>query len=582
MSFKIFIDFILCFLLIEKKLLSRKLQYLVFILKETNYINYFKYLFINKTINPINSKYFNLYIKKNKNIWINNKKLIKKNKIIVENFINHPGYTLSNAITAKYLSRIYNSEIIGIIRKGDLKARVLFNSFNFKKIIELDNPNFFLRIKCLILALKLIPNSKNITEFCRIKLKKVEIGLSTYDSFIRYTKSPTLTKVNRELIVMLSQAISNYILIDKTISSLKDVKISVQSETVFNPSNIYFQICLLKKINVFARCGENEISLRKYTDWSQRHQYRYNISNKFFRLIEENLDKKKLKLIKDMYMKKSKNLKYGYDTKIPLVKYSNLKFINKKQILKKFNWDSKKNIIVFFLNVLIDRNFHNGPRINFKDNFSWTEFVLRNIQKIKNVNWIIKKHPIDKLYSSNLNFDNEIYDICKKNNHIKLFPKNFTNSSLLTIADKIITSHGTAGIEYPAYGIESIFVENSLYSNMKFVKMIKNKKELIKKLNNLDKKQKIKSYIKKKSLIFLFIQDFMIKIKCSLIPIYLISRKVSSEDFWLDSLKRLNIKNINNDKLSKMLKIQIENNMRHTCDFDKLKFIPKKLNDYSN
>ena len=117
---------------------------------------------------------------------------------------------------------------------------------------------------------------------------------------------------------------------------------------------------------------------------------------------------------------------------------------------------------------------------------------------------------------------------------------------------------------------------------MKFVKMIKNKKELIKKLNNLEKKHKIKSYIEKKSLIFLFIQDFMIKIKCSLIPIYLISRKVSFEDFWLDSLKRLNIKNINNDKLFKMLKIQIENNMRHTCDFDKIKFIPKKLNDYSN
>ena len=103
MNFKIFTDFILCFFLIEKKFFSQKLQYLVFILKETNFINYFKYLFFNKTINPINSKYFNLYIKKNKNIWTSNKKL-KKNTIIVENFINHPGYTLSNAITAKYLS----------------------------------------------------------------------------------------------------------------------------------------------------------------------------------------------------------------------------------------------------------------------------------------------------------------------------------------------------------------------------------------------------------------------------------------------------------------------------------------------
>jgi len=581
MNFKILIDFILCFFILEKKSFSPKLHYLISIFKETNLIKYLKYLLINKSINPINSKYFNLYIKKNKNIWKDNKKL-KKNTIIVENFINHPGYTLSNAIAAKYLSRIYDSEIVGIIRKGDLKAKALFDSFKFKKTIELNNPNFFLRIKCLVLALKLLPNSRNINEFCKIKFNKVEIGLSTYDSYIRYTKTPTLIKVNRELITMLSQAISSHILINDTISNLKNVKISVQSETVFNPSNIYFQICLLKKIDVFARCGENEISLRRYTDWSQRHQYRYNISNKFFNLIQSNLSKTKLKSIKNVYIKKSKNLKYGFDTKIPLVKYLNLRFVNKEQILNKFSWDSKKNIIVFFLNVLIDRNFHNGPRINFKDNFSWTEFMLRSIPKIKNVNWLIKTHPIEKLYSSTLDFENEIKTLCKKNKHIKLFPKKFTNSSLLRIADKIITSHGTAGIEYPAYGIESIFVEKSLYSNMKFVKMIQNRKKLEEKLNNLDKKQKIKPHIKNKSLIFLFIQDFMIKVNCSLIPIYLISRKISHENFWQDSLRKLNKKNIQDDRFFKMLKVQIANNMRHTCDFDKLNITKKKLNDYSN
>ena len=581
MNFKVLIDFILCFFILEKKSFSPKLQYLISIFKETNLIKYLKYLFINKSINPINSKYFNLYIKKNKNIWKDNKKL-KKNTIIVENFINHPGYTLSNAIAAKYLSRIYDSEIVGIIRKGDLKAKALFDSFKFKKTIELNNPNFFLRIKCLVLALKLVPNSRNINDFCKIKFNKVEIGLSTYDSYIRYTKTPTLIRVNRELITMLSQAISSHILINDTISNLKNVKISVQSETVFNPSNIYFQICLLKKIDVFARCGENEISLRRYTDWSQRHQYRYNISNKFFNLIQSNLSKTKLESIKNVYIKKSKNLKYGFDTKIPLVKYLNLRFVNKKQILNKFSWDSKKNIIVFFLNVLIDRNFHNGPRINFKDNFSWTEFMLRSIPNIKNVNWLIKTHPIEKLYSSALDFENEIKKICKKNKHIKLFPKKFANSSLLRIADKIITSHGTAGIEYPAYGIESIFVEKSLYSNMKFVKMIQNRQKLKEKLNNLDKKQKIKPNIKNKSLIFLFIQDFMIKVNCSLIPIYLISRKISQENFWLDSLRKLNKKNIKDDRFFKMLKVQIANNMRHTCDFDKLNITKKKLNDYSN
>ena len=281
MNFKLFFNFICCIFLLEKKIISQKVQYLSFIFKETNFFLYLKYLLINKDINPIFSKSFDLYLKKNKKIWPN-KKYKKKDNIIVENFINHPGYTLSNAISAKYLSQIYNLNVIAIIRKGDLKAKALFNSYNFKKVIEINNPNFFFRLKCLVLAFKIIPKSMGINEFCNLKFKRVEIGLSTYDSYIRYTRIPSLEKINSELIVMLSQAISSYFLIDKTISEIKNIKYSVQSETVFNPSNIYFQICLLKKIDIFARCGENEISLRRYTDWSQRHQYRYNISNKFF------------------------------------------------------------------------------------------------------------------------------------------------------------------------------------------------------------------------------------------------------------------------------------------------------------
>jgi len=579
--FRLFLDFICCIFILEKKNISQKIQYIFFVLKETNIFLYFKYLIFNKKINPIKSKSFNLYLKKNKKIWTK-EKFKKNNNIIVENFINHPGYTLSNAIAAKYLSQIYNSDVISIIRKGDLKARALFNSYNFKKIIEINNPNFFFRIKCLILAFKIIPKSKSINEFCNLKFKKVEIGLSTYDSYIRFTRIPTLVKINNELIVMLSQAISSYFFINKTISGLSNVKYSIQSETVFNPSNIYFQICLLKKIDIFARCGENEISLRRYTDWSQRHQYRYNISNKLFNFIENNLTNNKRKFIEKFYLKKSKNIKYGFDTKIPLVKFSNLKLASKEDLLKKFNWTKNKKIIVFFLNVLIDRNFHNGPRINFRDNYTWTNFMLKNIEKIDNVNWIIKKHPINSLYNSSINFDKKIDELCKKKKHVKLFPKKYANGSLLNIADRIITSHGTAGIEYPAYGIESIFVEKSLYSNMSFMNMVKNKKELLMKLNNLNTKKINISTLKKKSLTFLFIQDFILKNKCSLLPVYLISRNINFENFWLESLKKLHHSNIKKDKFFEMLKIQLVNNMRHTCDFKKMNLNPKKMNDCSN
>ena len=429
----------------------------------------------------------------------------------------------------------------------------------------------------------MLSNVKDINHFCKLKLNNIEIGLSTYDTFIRYTKIPTLNKVSFELIVLFSHAISSYFFIRNFLETEgKNIKISVQSETVFNPLNIFFQICLQKKIDVFARCGENEISLRRYTNWSQRHDYRYNISNKFFKFIEKKISKDKYNKIYLIYQKKKKNLKYGFDTKIPLVNYSNLKLINRDQILKSFNWHKNKKIIVFFMNVLIDRNFHNGPRLNFKDNYSWTKYILDKMRKINNVNWIIKKHPIQNLYNSTYNFENEIKEICQNNKHIKVYPEKFSNSCLLDIADKIITSHGTAGIEYPAHGVESLFVEKSLYSNMHFNKIIKNKKELLNKLKKLNYKNRLKINIKKKSLIFLYIQDFIIKVNCSLLPIYLISRKIDQEKFWKEASQRLNKKDYLNDNFFKMLQKQINYKMRHTSNLETLRIKPSYLNDFND
>ena len=50
-----------------------------------------------------------------------------------------------------------------------------------------------------------------------------------------------------------------------------------------------------------------------------------------------------------------------------------------KKLLKIFNWSPKKKIVVFFLNHLIDVNFHSGPRTIFKDNYTWTKFLLNKI-----------------------------------------------------------------------------------------------------------------------------------------------------------------------------------------------------------
>ena len=83
-------------------------------------------------------------------------------------------------------------------------------------------------------------------------------------------------------------------------------------------------------------------------------------------------------------------------------------------------------------------------------------------------------------------------------------------------------------------------------------------------------------------MIFLYIQDFIIKVNCSLLPIYLISRKIDQEKFWKEASQRLNKKNYLNDNFFKMLQKQINYKMRHTSNLETLRIKPSYLNDFND
>ena len=82
-----------------------------------------------------------------------------------------------------------------------------------------------------------------------------------------------------------------------------------------------------------------------------------------------------------------------------------------------------------------------------------TKFIIENISKLKKVNWIIKQHPYHDYFKPKIDFNEEIINLVKKFEHIKLLPENIDPSSLLKIADTALTTSGSVGIEYPAFGV---------------------------------------------------------------------------------------------------------------------------------
>jgi len=563
------IFFFTCAFIHYKKKIKIFISYIKYFFKELLIFNILNNFFFKTKKNIFKSREFNNFIDKNSKFWqkkINPNKNYAK-KILVENFINQPAYTMSNAVIATYIKNIFNYNIVGLLRKGDYTGKAIFESYGIKDINYYNNINIFQRLSVLFISLKLIKNSKKINDFCKVKYKNINVGLSAYDAYVRYTGQPSLTFINSELVYFLSDSIAACIFFDQFLNK-KKIKFSVQAETAFSPSNNLFQTCLKKKIKVFTRLGTNTFTIRIYKKWRERYTYRATFEKKIFDKIYSRRKKHCVKKYDYFHKKEIKDRKFGLDVAVQdnIIK---TKAVTKNNIKKLFNWDNKK-IAVIFLHHFIDGNFHLGPRKTFMDNYTWAKFTINALSKIKSVNWIIKPHPSQYVYKTKDNLQKEIEVLTKNNKHIKVFPRKFTQSSLLNITDFAITSHGTAGVEYLAHGINTVYCDNSFYSNLKFIKMSEGPSNYLKTLKNLNKLKKPTNDMVNKAKTFLYIRHHLFKSNCSLLSQHSISRKINRKLFWNQNSVRLNKFSFDNDELYNMFKLQLKHNWQHTINLNEL------------
>lgn len=523
----------------------------------------------NKNEGYFKNKNFNEFVNTNKNFWTNQHiDQVGNDTILLESFVNHPAYALSNCVIAKYLKKIYKKKITGILKRNNFYGRKIFESFKIDKIILLDEINLIQRIVASIISIKILKENYIIKDFLKLKYKNTDIGMTAYDSFIRYTGISNLKKVNHELFFFLTEAVSTCKQFDSIIKK-NNFKLSVQAETSFLPLNSLFQLSLFNKIKVFSRLGVDELALRIYNSPKERYFYRDIISNKLFNFIYAKYKKKIISKYNILQQKKIRRGSFGIDLRV-IAKEKKKPIISRKKLNELFNWEDKK-IGVIFLHHLIDRNFHNGPRKYFTDNYSWGKYVLNQLKYMQDYNWIIKHHPTEKYYNSKKNLDKDINFLIKNYSNIKLFPEDISQISLLKIADLCITSHGSATLEYIANGTASIFIENSYYSNMKFAKKFRCTKNQLNKLKIIKNLKNPSSKNVNEAKVFMYIKSEYLKSKSSLIPQHDISRNFNEDNFWKNSINLIKKFNFNNDELMEMLKIQINQNLKHTVNNNKIK-----------
>ena len=488
---------LICLFLFEEiKISKRKIFYIVTFLKEVNLFNYLqsKYFKKKNEIFKIDSQ--NTYLKLLKKTFYNQKKIYSSQKVFVESFINHPSYTIPNCFISNIISKNKNIELNGILRKGDIKGTQILNSFGIKKIIFINDGNIFSRFYFFLKSFTYLKKLSSVDQLIKLKIDKIDFGQAIYEQFIRFKKNPNIYKIQDEFYILLGQALLLNNQFERIFKN-QNKSLLVQSETQYFPFRISFQNALKFNLKVLSKRGISMTGLRIYKNFNERNENRNKISRKIFNLYYGSLKKGHIEKIYKFHSNKI-NQTFGKDIfhKKNDEKNSKIIFNNKVDFCRKLKLNKNYPIVLILAHELTDGNLVNKWNIFQNDMFFLKETLIK-IKKIKKINWIIKPHPSEEFFNSKITtytlFDN--YSPNFKN--IRLLPKNYIIKNPENIYHCAITSHGTAGYEYPSFGIPTIICGDAPYSQLGFNLEPKNKNEyflLLDKIEYLKRLNKIQNY----------------------------------------------------------------------------------------
>lgn len=393
--------------------------------------------------------------------------------------------------------------ILNIFKLNNFSPAI-FSSFKFYSLIKaskikamppLLSYNKFLKIKN--------PTFSSLSDIKNYKWKKISCGIFALSSTFRELKTQQFDINSPIHIKILNKNLNKSIqYVDSFFNFLKihqNVKAAVFSDPGYVGQGEMFEILTNKNIpcyQFYMSIDENKMIFKKYLKNNQKEHFD-KISNKNWKKIisnskKNNQIKNSVKNIKKLYIKNSWFPSVGTTR--------DEKFFSKKKIYDILQIDKQKPIAVIFNHIFWDGTFFYGEDL-FLTYREWFIETIKAAYKNRNLNWIIKPHPANKVQNSRYGINETITEeekIIKKTfGHV---PKNFRilknnnkiNSwSLYQVLDYCLTVRGTPGIESAMFGAETIIAGSGRYENRGFTKYFTDKNSYLKYLSNL------KNFVKK-------------------------------------------------------------------------------------
>jgi len=344
----------------------------------------------------------------------------------------------------------YNKDIYKIV-KSYFPARTIHTKW-------LIFYNFILNLKNIIIIAKKINTGKELVHF---SINGIEIGKHIYDYILAKMQLPNIDRMTFRYKIYFIVDISFYYAFSQYIHRNKPSCIIFPDIAYRN--GIIYEVLKKKTIMSIAGINVNNLSMHKYVI-SEDYQFSCRTPDK--EIIEQVLNNYSI------FSKKINNyLNYRISGKEQqhdfLRAYDKGKMIINRTWLNKYlNIDSNKKVVLIMAHIFCDAP-HGIPWMLFKDYEDWLIKTCIRLSKNDQINFIVKEHPSAELYKE-VGLTEKI--LSRNGFKGKILPGNINTKSLFNFIDAIVTCGGTAGMEFPCYGVPALIAAKPAYAYFSYIK----------------------------------------------------------------------------------------------------------------
>lgn len=361
--------------------------------------------------------------------------------------------------------------------------RTIYQSFNITNFVYYRNYlfNIFYVGKALYLTARFYLKQKRIEDLLELEFDGIYLGDLLYDTILRhsaglYTINNFKFKYNKYVFYAFL-----HLLIYKKIFSRYKIKY------------VYLNLVIFIKWGILARMADKNGAIVIMAKRNLMKNYKgLDIREGQYRPRESDVSllKKNAKVYSDIKTYLAKRFSGDIHEVDATRSFKDKIHYDREKLCKTLSININKPLVFIMTHAFSDGPHHSPKeKLLFRDYYVWLVETIKYISSIKNINWIVKPHPMSLKYGE----EGAVERLVEKfgNGNVHLAPKDFNTSCIKDIAHALVTVQGKAALEFGYFGIPSIITSYASYSGFGMAIEPKTKDEYFDALKHIDSISKL-------------------------------------------------------------------------------------------